>query len=159
MHIVTMDLVSRAAAELARGAESEDELRSRLNEITNDTRLTARLIDFIPEAFALGFIPHLPNGDSVALPTGFSVKDAHGHWRSVPFSREPIFALALQLGLSMYHNGPRDPFKAIVTRSATLDMVNRALNAGESIAGATIGNLSMLGVTAEFYAGSEGGEA
>lgn len=148
---ITSELVTEAAEILASEHLSEKDRETRIDGLTSDRVLSARLLYFIPEAFAYAFIPHLPDGMKVVMPTDFSVRCATGDWKSVPFSSEPIFLLAVRLGMQMFHHGPRANFKTIVSRSAMLDCVNQLLNNGESLAGANMSGLAINGVTAEDY--------
>ena len=148
---ITTELVTKAAGILASEHLSEKDREARIDELTSDSVLSARLLNFIPEAFAYAFIPHLPDGAKVAMPTDFSVRCATGDWKSVPLSSEPIFLLAVQLGMQLFHHGPRVDFTAIVSRSAMLECVNKLLNNGESLAGANMSGLAFNGVYAEDY--------
>jgi hypothetical protein len=65
---------------------------------------------------------------------------------------EPIFQLATELAVEVYHNGPRELFKTIASRSAVITTINKALNAGGSLEGATLSGPALIGIPAEFYA-------
>jgi hypothetical protein len=148
---ITADLVQKAAEILGDEHLPEKDMDLRLDALTSDRVVSARLRNFIPEAFAYAFIPHLPDGTSIVMPKCFSARSTSGEWKSVPLLSEPIFLLGAQLGMHMYHNGPRATFKAIVSRSATLDCVNKLLNSGESLAGANMSGLAINSVIAEAY--------
>jgi hypothetical protein len=148
---ITADLVEKAAKILGHEHMSEKDMDLRLDALTSDRVVSARLLNFIPEAFAYAFIPHLPDGTSIVMPKCFSARSTNGEWNSVPLLSEPIFLLGAQLGMHMYHNGPRATFKAVVSRSAMLDCVNKLLNSGESLAGANMSGLTINGVSAEVY--------
>ncbi len=148
---ITAELVAKAAEILGDGHLSERDMDLRFDELTSDRALSVRLLNFVPEAFAYAFIPHLPDGTSIVMPKYFSARGTNGEWKSVPLLSEPVFLLAAQLGMHMYHNGPRATFTAIVSRSAMLDCVNKLLNSGQSLAGANMSGLAINGVSAEDY--------
>ena len=87
----------------------------------------------------------------VSLPTEFSAKCSNGSWVSIPLKREPFFRCAIRVAQEMYHQGPRDAFATLATRSALLAVVNDALLAGKSLDGATLGSPAMIGIPAEVY--------
>jgi hypothetical protein len=148
---ITADLVARAADILGDERLSEEDIDLRLDELTSSPTLSARLRNFVPEAFAYAFIPHLPDGTNVVMPKEFSARNASGAWQSVPLAREPVFLMAVQLAMHIHHNGPRSVFKGVVSRSAMLDCVNKLLNEGQSLAGANMSGLAIAGVLAEEY--------
>jgi hypothetical protein len=64
---------------------------------------------------------------------------------------EPIHASAMRTALEMLHSGPRESFERIMRRSSILAVVNKALNAGESINGMTLSGPAFIGIPAEVY--------
>lgn len=128
---------------------SEDAIERQVLALVGDSELARRAIDWIPEAFALVVIGHMAK---VKLPTTFSAKGRDGVWRQFPLSAEPIFAQAIRKAAETFHDGPRDLFSAIAQRSGILDSVNKALNAGQDINGATLSGPALIGIPAETYA-------
>ena len=87
----------------------------------------------------------------VQLPRTFSARATDGSWHEFPFSADPIFALAGQLAIETYQNGPRELFGPLATSSSMVDAVNKALNAGEDLQGAVLSGPALIGVPAENY--------
>jgi hypothetical protein len=145
---VTDELLQRTISLLGEGERRDAEIVVGVARFAPDKMTARRLIDWIPEAFALVLIPHV---GEVTLPTTFSAKAADGGWKEFPLEREPIVAQAMKIGTAMYEGGQRDVFSAVVKRSALLGSVNKTLNEGASITGATLGGPAMIGVPAELY--------
>jgi len=89
--------------------------------------------------------------DQVTLPTTFSAKNKRGDWIELDLSVEPIFHSAIRLATHMFHNGPQSTFSNIAGRSALLGAVNRALNEGRSLKGATLSGPALISIPAETY--------
>src|SRR5688500_1723640 len=113
--------------------------------LAQDYMLPRRLVEWLPEAFGIVFIPHLAG---LNLPTTFSAQTRSGKWMEVEFQAEPIFSTAVRIGMEMYHSGPRDTFKNVVLRSSVVDAVNKALNENVSIDGATLSGPALIGIPA-----------
>jgi len=145
---ISPELIEHAAAILGTDGITEEEMESKVLALARDSMLARRLIDWIPEAFALVFIPHVA---SVNLPTTFSARSKRGKWMTFAFSAEPIFEQALRLGMEMYHSGPRSTFGNIALRSCMVDAANQALNDGDSLDGATLSGPALIGIPAEVY--------
>jgi hypothetical protein len=145
---VSPELLERTAEILGTDGISDEEIESKIFALAQDFMLARRLIDWLPEAFGIVFIPHMAK---VNVPTTFSAKSKDGRWIEFKFGVEPIFEGAVRLGMEMYHCGHRGTFRNIVSRSSTLDAVNRALNQGDSIEGATLSGPVLIGVPAEVY--------
>ena len=109
----------------------------------------ARLRNFIPEAFGLVLAAHMC--ETLVLPATFRVDDADGVTHYVPMAAEPVFVHALHIAQQTYHGGPRSTFQALSERSAVVDMINKALNAGGSLDGASISPLYFDDIPAEQY--------
>lgn len=92
-----------------------------------------RLVAFLPIAFARVVIAHLAK---VSFTADYRVKETN---RVYLLSDEPIFVEAIKLATESYHNGliAREAFTALASRSPELDAVNKALNDGADINGAT----------------------
>ena len=128
---------------------SEDAIEREVLALVGDAQIARRAIDWIPEAFALVVVGHMAK---VELPTTFSAKGRDGVWRQFPLSAEPIFAQAIHKAAETFHHGPRDLFGSVAQRSGILGAVNKALNAGQDINGATLSGLVLIGIPAETYA-------
>lgn len=148
MNIIDDEQVEKVAALLGASDITSEEIESSVAAQVNDLVTTRRLIDWIPEAFGIVLVSHM---GKLTLPTTFRAKNSHDQWIELPFSSEPIFASSLRLAQEMYHNGPREAFKNIASRSAMVAVINNALNAGGSIDGASLSGPAMLGIPAEFY--------
>jgi hypothetical protein len=142
--------IVEAAIQIIGTSGIEDEaIESRVRELVSDEMTARRLIDWIPEAFGLVLISHISS--KIILPTTFSAKASDGHWVTLKFEAEPIFTVALQMAQSIYQNGPGEVFKNISLRSAMTDSVNRALNSGRSLDGASLSGPALIGIPAEVY--------
>ena len=145
---VPPELVERAIAIIGADGISEDDIEARVLPLADNAMLARRLIDWPPEAFGLVLIPHMAE---VTLPTRFSARSARGEWLEFDFSAEPVFVHAVSIAMRMYHEGPRATFRNVASRSSTMDAVNRALNAGETIDGATLSGPALNAIPAEVY--------
>jgi hypothetical protein len=141
--------VREAIEVLAKYASHPERAESEVLALVGDVDLARRLIDWIPEAFGAVLIGHMKLG--LNLPQKFTAMDVHGHWQEIPFSAEPIFAQAFEAASLYYHEGPREVFVALATAGCMVSSVNRALNAGADLAGASLGGPAMLGIPAETY--------
>lgn len=145
---VESELVERTIAIIGADGISDEEVEARVLALAKEPMLARRLIDWVPEAFGIVFVPHLAE---VKLPTTFSVKSNRGEWVEFKFQVEPIFPIAVRIGMDMFHSGSRNTFKNVVLRSAMIDAVNKALNQGDSIDGATLSGPALIGIPAEIY--------
>jgi hypothetical protein len=135
-------------SELAVSSLSDEEYESGVIQLVGDLAMARRIIDWLPEAFGLILISHM--GD-IKLPKTFRVRNRAGEWVEIPFSKEPIFADALEFASLTYHNGPKHIFKKLAVCSSVVDAVNKALNAGESLDSAKLGPITMMDLFAETY--------
>lgn len=142
------ELIASAVAILGIKDISEEEIERQICSLSNDAMIARRLIDWIPEAFGMVFIPHVAD---VVLPPGFKAKSKVGDWIELDFGLEPIFAAAVEMGSEMFHSDNRMTFNNIVLRSATVGAVNNALNQGYSLDGVTLSSIAMIGIPAEAY--------
>ncbi len=147
---ITPEFVERAVGILGNSLLSPSEVDAQLIDLAGDRILVNRLIGILPETFAIVLVSHMKDGLKVKWSRKFSVRNAKGKWTKIRLSEEPIFAHGLRLAFQMYHQGPRDVFAKMATQSATADSVNRALHAGESLAGAKC-SFVVHGVPAEEY--------
>ena len=144
--------VRKAIDVLAKFASQPELAENEILSVAGDHDLARRLIDWIPEAFGAVLIGHMKLG--LSLPQTFTAKDKQGHWREFPFSAEPIFLQAVEAASLCYHEGPREVFVALAPASSMVDSVNRALNAGADLSGASLAGPAMLGIPAETYSQS-----
>jgi hypothetical protein len=146
----TTSELSESIAIIGTDGITDSELEARIFVITNDSMLSRRLIDWLPEIFGLVLISHMAN---VTLPRTFSAKTRRGQWIELDLKLEPIFEPALVLAQQMYHDGPNKIFKCIAIRSAVVSAANRALNSGHDLDGATLSGPALVGIPAEWYIG------
>ena len=145
---VAQALIERSAAIIGADGISDDAIECEVLALSQDPMLARRLIDWIPEAFGLVFVPHLAK---VTFPTTFRARSNRGNWMEFEFKVEPIFPIAARLGMEMYHAGQNPSFGNVVLRSSMIDAVNKALNAGETLDGAVLSGPAMIGIPAETY--------
>ena len=145
---ISPDIVDRAIAIVGTEGISNAEIETSMLSLAQDPMLARRLIDWLPEAFALVFVPHLAN---VNLPTTFRAKSRNGKWKEFEFQVEPIFSIAVHRAMEMYHSGHLNTFRKVVLRSSMIDAVNKALSQGDSLDGATLSGPALIGIPAETY--------
>lgn len=148
MRTVPIEHIHQAIAVLGSDGIADNDIESRVADFASDEMSARRLIDWIPEAFAAVLIPHIGN---VYLPKTFTAKAKCGKWLKFEFMREPIFVNSLPIAMEMYHSDSRNAFANIAKRSAMLDVVNKALNAGDSIDGGSLSGPALIGIPAEVY--------
>ncbi len=144
-----LDTLRKAVSVLGRKDSSEAQREREITELVQNPMTARRVLDWFPEIFGLVFLPHL---GKFILPTQFSARNRHGQWMSFDFKAEPLFEPLLRLGMELYHSEDRSAFGLIALRSSLVDVVNKALNAGQSLDGAVLSGPSMLGIPAEVYA-------
>jgi len=142
-------IVEHTVAILGTNAISEEEIETQVAAIAASPMEARRLIDWIPEAFGYVLIGHL--GKNVILPSTFSARYEQGEWESFPLTSEPIFALALEIAQTAYHQEPRALFTQIATRSAAFNSANNLLHGGGFIEGAAFSGPALIGIPAEIY--------
>jgi hypothetical protein len=145
---VTAEQLNEAVAIIGRDGISDEEIEVKVASLVKDPMVARRLIDWLPEAFGMVLVSHM---GKVTLPKTFRAKTDQGKWIEIELTVEPIFHDAIRLAMDMYHSGPRNTFSNVATRSAVVDGVNRALNGGESLDGASFSGPALLGIPAEFY--------
>lgn len=98
-------------------------------------------VAFLPIAFGRVVIVHIAQ---VTFTTDYQVKETK---QTHSLSNEPIFVKALKLATDSYHMRlvPRKVFSAIAMRSPELLAVNKALNEGADINGASFQTLELTG--------------
>ena len=142
------EFLQRTISMLGEGERRDVEIDIGVARFAPDKLTVRRLVDWIPEAFGYVLMPHVAD---MTLPTTFSAKAKDGTWKEFSLDREPIFGEAVKIASAMYRDGPRTVFSNVAKRSYLVDAVNKALNAGDSLAGAKMGGPKMLGIPAEFY--------
>jgi len=150
MQLVTQETIAKIA-DLAASELTPEQVEAAAYQLVGDPAIAQRVIEWLPEAFGFVLIGHM--GEGITLPSTFKAKNSTGCWIEIPFSKEPIFGQAIQLATSMYHNGPREVFKNLALRSSVAVVVNKALNAGASLNGASLSPPAMLSIAAESYSG------
>jgi hypothetical protein len=148
MLTVQTEAIHKAIAILGVEGISESGVESDIASFAEDKMVARRLIDWIPEAFGIVLASHI---GKINLPNTFSARSHSGEWKHFEFKAEPIFAESLRIAADMYHSGNRPTFATIAKRSSMLDVINNALNAGESIDGATLSGPALIGIPAEVY--------
>ncbi len=148
MHTVPLADLQRTISLLGEGERRDVEIEIGVARFARDKLTVRRLVDWIPEAFGYVLLPHVAD---MTLPTTFTAKAGDGTWKEFSFDREPVFGQAVTLASEMYRDNPRGVFSAIAKRSAMVAVVNKALDSGQSLSGATIAGPAMAGIPAEFY--------
>lgn len=148
---LTAELVDHAIHAFGQGERSEDAIENEILALAGHPLTARRLIDAIPEAFGLVLVAHIPACAGMALPSSFSVRSADGEWHSIACEREPVFALAAVAATRMYHDGPRDRFRAIASRASIVNVVSQALDQVDSLDGASMAGPAFDGIPAELY--------
>lgn len=147
---VLAEQLEQAVAIIGSDGIGDEEIEIKVASLVQDPMLARRLIDWPPEAFGIVLVSHM-NISKLTLPTTFSAKSNRGAWVELEFKVEPIFQSAIRLGTDMYHSGPRNTFSNVALRSAIVAVVNRALNEGSSLDGATLSGPALIGIPAEVY--------
>ena len=152
-----MDPVSeqriRAVVEILGTPNIEDvDIETEVRKLVDDEMTSRRLIDWIPEVFGYVLISHI--SDKLILPKTFSAQSGKGQWVEFPFELEPIFAAALKIAQFHFHEGPKDLFQNIASRSSMANTVNRALETNRSLDGAVLSGPALIGIPANIYSRS-----
>jgi hypothetical protein len=142
------ELVRSCIPALGESGASPDDEALRIAALVADPMMARRLLVWIPEAFGFVLASHI---GKIKFTGTFSAKNKHGQWVTLAVEREPIFAAALTAAMTMFHSGPRESFKNISGRSALLNAVDNALNAGQSLDGAMLSGPALIGIPAEVY--------
>lgn len=148
MEVVSNETLLAAIEILGADNIGAAEIDSRVSTLVNDPLTIRRLVDWPPEAFGLVLISH---AWKVNLPKTFTAFDSRRRPKEFSFDCEPVFAASVVIAQEMYHNGPRDLFKAVSLRSAMLGTINNALESGASVDGGTLSGPCLIGIPAETY--------
>jgi hypothetical protein len=148
MHPISDAQLADAAAIMGAAGATDDSIEAGVGALLEDRLAVRRVIDWLPEAFALVVIPQI---GPINLPTTFSARAKNGRWVELGFDAEPIVQSARRLGAEMYRVGSREVFANIALRSALLVAVNKALNAKCDLEGMVLSGPALIGVPAEVY--------
>ena len=151
MEALSPDLIYQAVTILGARPDADDALEAQVRALVGDDLTMRRLADVVPEAFGLVLASHLPGAENMTLPDTFCAQDEDGEWVEFPLRREPIFVVALDIAQHTFHNGPRALIKNLADRSSLLSAISKALNAGGSLDGTTLGPPSFFGLPAALY--------
>lgn len=100
-----------------------------------------RISAFFPSAFCRIALSHKFD---LNFPDSYEVE---GQEDKFSYKDEPIYKLGIEIASDIYHNEPElaEVFNSIVTRSAEFNSVNKALNDGAEIAGASLSVINYFG--------------
>jgi hypothetical protein len=146
---ISEETIRAAIAIIGTSGNEDAQIERDVRALVADEMTSRRLIDLIPEAFGIVLVSHISH--KIVLPTTFSAKSSSGQWIHFPFSAEPIFADALRIAQSIFHDGPRDVFQNISLRSSMTNTVNNTLNSGASLDGACLSGPALIGIPADIY--------
>jgi len=148
---LTPELVTSAIEVFGQGERTDRAIEADMRALAGHPLTARRLVDVIPEAFGLVLVAHIPGCAGMEMAQTFSARSADGEWHSIPCEREPLFALAAAAAMRMYHDGPRDRFRAIATRASIVHAVSQALDQTDSLEGASMAGPAFNGLPAELY--------
>lgn len=151
MEALSPNLIYQAVEILGAQPDADDAVEAQVRALVQDELTVRRLADVVPEAFGLVLASHLPGAESMTLPDTFCAQDEDGEWLEFPLRREPIFVVAADIAQHTFHNGPRALIQNLADRSSLLSAINKALNAGGSLDGTTLGPPSFFGLPAALY--------
>ena len=151
MEALSPNLIYQAVEILGAQPDADDAVEAQVRALVGDDLTVRRLADVVPEAFGLVLASHLPGAESMTLPDTFCAQDEDGEWVEFPLRREPIFVVAADIAQHTFHNGPRALIQNLADRSSLLAAINKALNAGGSLDGTTLGPPSFFGLPAALY--------
>jgi hypothetical protein len=105
----------------------------------------AAVLQLVPMAF--GRVLLLEMGVT-SFEDEFHVKDDKGDWVPFRLSDQPAYCEGMKLALAAFYHGalPREAFAAVATRSAEVGAASKALDAGSTIKGGTLGAAAVWGV-------------
>jgi hypothetical protein len=148
MEILSQSQLETIAALFADETLSQEAREAKALEVAGSSILARRALDWLPEAFGLVAIAHIAK--TIVMPTTFSAQRTDGTWQQIPFSAEPIFAQAMRLAFAASHSNS-EIFRPLAERSSSLNVVDKALNAGEDLGGAVLSGPALIGIPAETY--------
>jgi hypothetical protein len=139
----------RLMAELP--AKSEQEIVERLRAMGYSEVHAEKLNVFVPSAFAWALLKRM--GVS-AFPNHYIALTRDRREKQLPLEQEHFFTAALQLASQTLEEGwteglSRQTFETVIARSAELNAANKALNEGDSLAGASLQPLRVFRFSSE----------
>ncbi len=125
----------------AAAGKDDGDLINMLMEAGHPREFAERLVAFLPIAFGRVVIAHIGEMD---LSDEYLVTETNSRHSLL---NEPVYTSALAFATGAYQSGilSRDCFSAVATRSAELSAVNRALNKGADLHGASMGPVVLFG--------------
>lgn len=125
--------IERCLEVFSRGAGlSEEQLVETLVARGTSSQTAEKLVALVPLAFGRILISHM---GKATFPNEAVLETKRGMAKSIDLRREPIFTHALELGTTMYHQGPRHLFAPAASASAEVGCINQLLNDGGTIDG------------------------
>lgn len=151
-HSSAVEGVLAAVTQMAKlPAKSEVEIVEQLKAEGYSEVHAEKLNAFVPSAFAWALLTRM--GVS-AFPDHYIALTRDGQEQRLPLAREHFFSAALQLAFQTLEQGwtdtlSRQTFETVIARSAEMSAANQALNANESLVGASLGALRVFRFKAE----------
>lgn len=145
-HVTAMQgVVDTVSAIAASPNINEDGLSSVLQSKSYSMVQAEKLNVFVPSTFACALLHKM----GVSLSSHYVALSADGKEVSVPIAHEHYFTAALGMAHDTLENGwssklPRETFEIIIGRSAEMAAANKALDQGDSIAGAALQPLKVF---------------
>lgn len=121
--------------------QSDSDISDRLESQGLSLSEAERVSAFLPSAFCRIALSHKFD---LGFPDTYKVQGVEGEF---PYKAEPIYKLAIDIASDIYHNEPElsEVFNSIATRSAEFITINKALNEGAEITGASLSATSYFG--------------
>lgn len=151
MEYICQKVVDAAAHVLGEREHIDDDMIRRIEALVIEPLSISRLINVIPEAFAMVLISHMPTAKGVVLPRTFHARNRMRGWTEFLLEAEPIFGSAILVAQHIYQNGPRQIFQNNANRSALVSSISNALHVEGSLEGATIAALAFEELPASLY--------
>jgi hypothetical protein len=132
-------------------AKSEPEIVEQLIAMGHSSVHAEKLNAFVPSAFAWALLKRM--GVS-GFPNHYIALANDGREEQLQLAQEHLFTAALHLAYETLENGwtesfSRQTFETVISRSAEMSAANKALNSGESLAGASLHPLRVFRFSAE----------
>ena len=142
------DRLFEIAQLLGESQATEDVIRSNISYLVGNQSLAKRIECWMPEVFGLVVISHI---EDITLPRTFQVRTVDGQWRELPMADEPLLAELLDFAQEIFHSGPRSLFQSLADRSSSVSALNKALDAGANVVGATLSGPAFASLTVAMY--------
>ena len=127
---------------------SDDDIEARVLELTADSMLARRLIDWLPEILGAVVVAHMGKVNFVDT---FSAKTKNGKWKSIPMQAEPIFVEGIMLAQEAWHQDWSKAHERVAFRSAIMRSAGQVIDSGQSLDGVTTSGPALIGIPAEIY--------